>query len=162
MTQKKRCEAGYTGQNWATCIVREGWLTFNLPEFSSQPIAWHGNLNLMVLNIYRGQLYLVGIPMHLSDYRFYGEPEPFYVGLVWKEDAWNRISFSEIPKEIYETNIIIATTSLPGVESISLLEKNGPRFNGRIDYPSYHKRIDPNYRSNFPPVYHASDRKSDQ
>ena len=52
VTQKKKCSEGYTGQNWATCIAREAWVTINLPEFSDKPIVWHEHLKANVVNVH--------------------------------------------------------------------------------------------------------------
>ena len=157
VTQKKRCEGAYTGGNYASCIAREAWLTINLPEFSSQPMVWHESLDPQIVNIDSGRLYVVGVPPTEREYRLYGDPEPFYIGFVWENSQWKKIPFKNIPAAIYDVNMLIKSIPPTGTTLLTLEKKGSAELNGSRDYiatPEL-RRIDPNYKSNFPPIYKA-------
>jgi hypothetical protein len=132
--QKKRME----GQ-----IAREAWLTINLPEFSSQPIIWHENLNPLILNISNGKLYVVGRPPSGLEIRQYGIQKPFYIGFEWSNGAFQRIPFEEIPENIYTTNMLIDSFPSKRIDLMTLEQKNSIEVNNRRTIPDIYKRIDP-------------------
>ena len=144
--QKKRCQSAYTGQNFASCIAREAWLTINLPEFSSQEIVWHEKLDPLILNIDKGRLYVVGWPPTSFEFRLYGASNPPYFGFVWDQNVWKRIPFSEIPEAIYKTNMLIEGVPPKDMKFISLKEKNSKEMNGNQEYTLEVKQIDPKYK----------------
>jgi hypothetical protein len=146
VTQKKRCEGGdFTAKTGATCIAREAWLTIKLPEFSGKEMVWHENLDPMVVNIHQGRLYVVGYPPHTLEFRTYGATNPPYFGFVWDGETWKRISFPEIPLEIYDTNMLI--NSIPSTKTalMTLLVKNSDQENGTMTKPAPLHRIDPKH-----------------
>lgn len=146
VTQKKRCEAAYTGGNYAPCIAREAWLTINLPEFSNQPIVWHEKLKASVLNIHDSHLFIVARFPTQREFKLYGGPQPPYIGFRWEIDSWHQIPFSEIPIEIYDTNMLIEGIPPTGIKYLSLEKKNSIEINGDHTYPKYIKKIDPTHR----------------
>jgi len=146
VTQKKRCEGAYTGNEYVQCIAREAWLTINLPEFSDKPIVWHEKLKPTVLNIHNKVLYIVARFPTEREFKFYGEPQPPYIGYIWKGDSWQRIPFVDIPEEIYNTNMLIEGIPPEEVRYLSLEKKNSKKFNGNNTYPKYIKKIDPAHR----------------
>ena len=93
VTQKKKCSEGYTGQNWATCIAREAWVTINLPEFSDKPIVWHEHLKANVVNIHNHSLYIVAEPPTGLEFYQYGKPLPPYLGFVCMNWGQSKIKF---------------------------------------------------------------------
>ena len=149
VTQKKRCEGGYTGQSYASCLVREAWLTINLSEFSVQPIVWHESLNPRVLNIDKGRLYVVGVAPTGREFDLYDKPRPPYIGFVLENGVWKRIPFAEIPVAIYDTNMLIERIPPTGTKFLTLARKESSEVNGNQDYRKPQKRIDPTYKSNF-------------
>lgn len=113
--QKWRCD--YIGKNprGDYCgTMREAWLTFNLPEFSNHDIEWNEQLRPMVLNIDKGQLYLVGKFAIGAHQELWGNPRHPYIGFRWDVDKWQQIPFHEIPEAIYTTNM---ATGFPPPES---------------------------------------------
>ena len=146
VTQKKRCEGAYTGGNYANCIAREAWLTINLPEFSDKPMVWHENLDAKVVNLFGKALYVVGQFPTQREFKQYGEPQPPYIGFIWQIDHWQKISFEEIPQEIYEANMLIESIPPQDIKFLSLEKKNSKKINGKPTYPKYLKRIDPAHR----------------
>ncbi|MGH7963690.1 MAG: hypothetical protein ACRERD_18010 [Candidatus Binatia bacterium] len=145
VAQKRRCEGAYTGQNLASCIERESWVTIRLPEFGNQEIVWNEKLYPMVLNVHEGQLYVVGGFPTEGEFRLYGKPKPAYVGFRWENGHWKRIAFTEIPKAIYDTNMVI---DLPpkGTQLLALSQKESRDMNANPEYPKQYKRIDPSYK----------------
>ena len=148
VTQKKKCSEGYTGQNWATCIAREAWVTINLPEFSDKPIVWHEHLYAMVINVHNNNLYVVGMFPTGQEFYEYGKPQPAYVGYIWRGANWDRIPFAEIPKEIYAVNMLIEGTPPKGTKFLSVKLKESKEINGKATYRNSLKRIDPDFRLN--------------
>lgn len=148
VTQKKKCSEGYTGQNWATCIAREAWVTINLPEFSDKPIVWHEHLKVNVLNVHNNHLFIVGEPPTGLEFAQYGKPQPPYLGFVWKGSQWERVPFADIPKEIYDVNMLIKSNGPNSIKYLTLQQKNSKEFNGNSSYRSNQKRIDPNFKLN--------------
>ena len=146
VTQKKKCSEAYTGQNWATCIAREAWVTINLPEFSDKPIVWHEHLKANVVNIHNHSLYIVAEPPTGLEFYQYGKPLPPYLGFVWEGGVWKRIPFADIPQEIYDVNMLIKSNGPNGIKYLSLEKKNSKQFNGDSAYRSNQKKIDPNFR----------------
>lgn len=146
VNQKRRCEGGYTGGNIASCIERETWLTVKLLDFGNWEIVWHENLSPMVLNIHNGKLYVVGTPPTGREFSQYGKPQPPYIGFRLESGRWQRIPFSEIPEEVYDTNLIL-DGFLVKATLLKLTEKR--KINSDPSYPKPFKRIDPNYHSKF-------------
>jgi hypothetical protein len=148
VTQKRRCDSAYTGGNMASCIERESWLTVKLPETNNQDVEWHEHLKPKILNIHKGQLYIVGTPATQVEYRFYGKPEPFYLCFRFQNGKWNRIPLSELPHEVYDTNLVLDGARANSA-FLTLAEKNSPELNGSLKYPASVRKVDPTYISNF-------------
>lgn len=146
VTQKKRCQGAYTGQNYAKCIAREAWLTIRLPEFSQEDIVWHEKLDPLVVNVHEGRLYIVGWPHTGAEFMIYGKPQPPYLGFVWMQGKWEKIPFSQIPDAIYSTNMLIESIPPEGTELLTLDKKDGPTVNGKQTYPNFLRRIVPEFR----------------
>lgn len=146
VTQKKRCEGGdYSASVNASCLAREAWLTIRLPEFSDKAIVWHERLDPMVVNVHQGQLYVVGDPPTTLEFRAYGASNPPYVGFVWRDGAWKRIPFIEIPEAIYDRNMLIESIPKNTKGFLSLERKLSEAENGDARYPRSVRRIDPKY-----------------
>lgn len=145
VTQKRRCEGAYTGQNYASCIPREAWLTFKLPDFGSQEIVWSEKLKPMLLNVHNGRLFVVGRFPTEREFRLYGKPQPSYVGFRWENGHWKRIAFTEIPEAIYDTNLLIGFPP-EGTKLLVLTRKESREMNADPEYPKQYKRIDPSYK----------------
>src|SRR5438045_908977 len=108
-TQKKSCQRPVQTNNSFGCIDRESWLTVSLPEFSSVPITWHEYLHPRVINVHKEHLYVIGEAPTSQEARLYGiyaQPISPYIGFVWENGLWKRISFEKIPAEIYSTNML--------------------------------------------------------
>lgn len=143
VTQKKKCSEAYDGNAYQTCIAREAWVTINLPEFSEKPIVWHEHLKAIVVNVYNSSLYIVGdFPTEL-EFKQYGKPQPPCLGFVWNGSQWRRVSFAEIPQEIYDVNMLIKSNGPKGIKYLTLQQKNSKEFNGNPAYRRIQRRIDP-------------------
>lgn len=138
-----------TQKNRVDEVPREFWLTIRLPEFSEKEIVWHEGLRPYVLNIYQGNLYVVGIPGTSREYNQYGRPEPTYVGYRYDSNYWVRIQFSEIPVAIYDFNMYPNTgvAKLRRLQHVSIADKAEIFKEHRRDASD--RRIDPNYKSSF-------------
>jgi len=132
--QKKRVGDG---------VAREAWLTITIPELG-EPIVWHENLMPLVVNIDQGKLYVVGFPPTEKEYRQYGAPRPPYIGFLWKNGKWERLSFNAIPKQIYEANMLAENFPPSGTTVITVDNKHGRRLSGSPELPGFLKKIDPN------------------
>ncbi len=146
VTQKRRYEGVYTGQDVGS-VVREAWLTFRLPEFGDQNITWHENLKPWVLNLHNGKVYVVGFPPTGLEFDQYGKQRPPYIGFRYENGKWLRISFTEIPEAIYDTNLWIENVPPNKSGRVSLLDKADEIRKPTLDRSR--KRIDPTYKSNF-------------
>jgi hypothetical protein len=135
VTQKRLLQQGQ--------LTRDAWLTINLPEFSSKPIEWHEALEPLVLNVFAGRLYLVTIPSTKREFVRYGSPLPTYIGYVWNDGVWRRINFSEIPQEIYDTNMLVTWTPQDLHGLMLLARKNSRELNGSDLIHRDLKRINP-------------------
>lgn len=146
VTQVRRCEGGNAhAKTGASCVMREAWATFRLPEFSNQEIVWHESLNPMILNTSKGRLYIVGFPPHTLEFRAYGAKNPPYVGFLWDGGAFKRIAFTDIPIEIYATNMLIESVPEKRREFLTLQAKNAPDENGAETKPAYLHYVDPKF-----------------
>lgn len=144
VTQKRRYEGAYSGHgSGASSIPREAWLTFKLPEFGSKEIVWHENLDTQILNVYKGKLYIVGLPHTEREFRQYGSPRPSYIGFRYDQGQWVRIPFNEIPIAIYDSNMWLDSAPDNKSKYVSLTNKAGQMNDGM--YPNELKRIDPHY-----------------
>lgn len=146
VTQKRRYEGVYTGQDVGS-VVREAWLTFRLPDLGSHEIAWHENLKPWILNIHSGKAYVVGFPPTGLEFDQYGKQRPPYIGFRYENGKWLRISFSEIPEAIYDTNLWIENVPPNNSGHVSLADKTEEIRKPTLDKDR--KRIDPTYKSNF-------------
>ena len=136
VTQKRRIEEN---------IEREAWLTFKLPEFGDKEIVWHENLDVMVLNMYEGKLYVVGVPGTIIEYRKYGRPEPLYIGYRFDNFQWTRIPFNGIPEAIYDANMYPENMALARLKHVSVAGKVEMFKDDR--WRSHQLKIDPKYKS---------------
>lgn len=136
VTQKRRIEEN---------IEREAWLTFELPEFGNKEIVWHENLDVMVLNVYQGRLYVVGVPGTIIEFRKYGRPEPIYIGFRFDNYQWIRLPFNEIPEAIYDANMYPENMALARLKYVSADDKAEIFKDDR--WRSHQLRIDPKYKS---------------
>jgi hypothetical protein len=144
INQKLRCQSGYTGANYASCITREFWVDFNLPEFSPTTIQWHENLHPLALNVYAGKLYFIASPPTVIEFEQYGKPFPFYVCFQWINGKWERISFKDVPVEIYNTNLLLSNTPPPkDIKLMTLEVKKSAKFDGEIAIEKSFRRLDP-------------------
>ena len=133
-------------------MPREAWLSFKLPEFGDKEILWHEALHTMVLNVYQGKLYIVGIPVTEVEYKQYGRPEPFYIGFRYDNGLWKRIPFKEIPEAIYDANMWFENMVNYKIKHLSIDEKD-IRLLWDKGYMIHQRRIDPKYISNLKDVY---------
>ena len=143
VTQKKRCEGAYTGNEYAPCIAREAWLTINLFEFSAQPTMWHENLSPRVVNIHNGQLFVVGAFPTQREFKLYGAPQPPYIGFVWRDDSWQRIPFEAIPDAIYDVNMLMEGIPPGGIKYLSIEKKESKAINGDRRIRKSSRRLSP-------------------
>ena len=142
--QKRNCEPGYTGNVAGDCISRETWVTLDLPEFSSGQILWHENLFAIVINVYAGNLYVVGYPTLSQELVKYGNPKPPYVGYIWRKDHWERIPFAQIPTQIYETNVFTGNMPVEGNHlTVAQKESDALGMRGNPRTVKFLNRIDP-------------------
>ena len=146
VTQKRRYEGVYTGQNFGS-VPREAWLTVKLPEFGNEEITWNENLVPRIVNVFNGQLYVVGWPPTGQEFYQYGKPKPSYIGFKYESKKWIRIPFVEIPESIYDTNLWIENNPPNKSGRVSLTDKADEILDRRLDKDL--KRVDPNYKSNF-------------
>ncbi len=146
VTQKKRCEGAYTGNEYAQCIAREAWLTINLPEFSDKPMVWHENLYPLVVNVYQKKLYIVGAFPTQREFKLYGEPQPPYIGFVWKDHSWQRISFEAIPEPIYDVNMLMEGIPPKEIKYLSIAKKESKEINGKSSYRKSQKHLNPSHK----------------
>ncbi|MGH8688889.1 MAG: hypothetical protein ACREVQ_14400 [Burkholderiales bacterium] len=136
VTQQRCAEQG---------MEREAWLTISLPEFSDSAIVWHENLDVTVLNVYQGNLYVVAIPGTIVEYRKYGRPEPPYIGYRFDSGHWVRVPFGEIPVAIYDANMYPQNMALARLKKVSISDKVEIFKDDR--WRAHQRRIDPNYKS---------------
>ena len=120
---------------------RDTWLTIDIPEFRSKPIVWHEKLRPLVLNVHQGKLFVVRYPGTRVELKYYGNPQPPYVGFRYDDGQWRRIPFTDIPEAIYETNRIVALTDVHG--NFANLTQKAKAREYRI---AYERRIDPAHR----------------
>lgn len=140
VTQKKRCGGGdYSARARANCLANDAWVTLTLAELSAHQIVWHESLDPMVINIFEGRLYIVGVPPTGVEFRKYGAMNPPYYGFEWSEEKWRRIAFNKIPVAIYDANMIIG--SIPETRTPhGILERKNLEMDG--DYMRFQRRID--------------------
>jgi len=123
-------------------MPREAWLTFKLPEFGDLEIVWHENLEVQVLNVYQGKLYVVGDARGSREVRQYGAD---YVPFRYEAGQWVRMPLSDIPVAIYDTNMYPGHMLLDKRKHISVADKVEMFKDDRWD--ASQRRIDPNYKS---------------
>ncbi len=133
VTQKRRYDSDK--------MPREAWLTFRLPEFGNQEIVWHESLEIQVLNLYQGKLYVVGDARGQREFRQYGA---HYVPFRYEAGQWVRIPLSEVPITIYDTNMYPGNMSLDRRKQVSVADKVEIFKDDRWDADQ--RRIDPNYK----------------
>lgn len=147
VSQARTCAGGRTAsKSMATCVATDATMSFHYAPLSSQEISWKGHLHPLVLNTDRGRLFLVGFPIHPSEFLEYGSPEPPYVGFVWNGRAWEQIAFGDIPPAIYTTNLLVESIPKTGRKYITLSLKDSAAENGDPTYPSYLKHVDPTHK----------------
>lgn len=149
VNQKVRCDGQAVSHPEKSCVMREVWLTFRLPEFSSQEIVWNEHLQPLVLNVDRGQLYVVGMPPTSREFDIYGKPRPPYIGFRFEVDGWYRMPFEEIPRAIYDTNLVIGLAPADAKPVLTVERKESKELNGGPTRGKVFKRIDSNYKSRF-------------
>ena len=143
--QKKWCRGGdYTAKTGATCLAYDALITMKMPEFFDGDIIWHEALNPMVINVYAGKLYIVGVAPTNVEFRKYGAVNPPYYAYMWDKNSWVRLSFDAIPVAIYDTNMLIESIPKTRTGHVTLLQKREEVMSG--NYTAPYKRIDPNFK----------------
>lgn len=135
VTQKRRYDTDK--------MPREAWLTFKLPEFGNQEIVWHENLEVQVLNVYQGKLYVVGYTYSAIEFRQYGRPKPSYIGFRYDTGQWTQLRFNEIPEAIYDTNMYFENMAVYRLKHVSLADKD--KMLKDDEYMQHFKKIDPKW-----------------
>lgn len=143
VNQRRRYEGGYSGSDFGN-TPRESWLTVKLPETDNQETTWHEKLEPSHINIAKGRLYIVAFPMTDREFYLYNRPRPPYIGYVFENKAWRRIPFSEIPVEMYNTNLSIDSEEYIHAGRITLTDKEKAFSDPRVSKEV--KRIDPSYK----------------
>ena len=140
VTQKRRCEGD--------CIERESWLSVRLPETGEKKVTWNEKLVPMLVNVFNGKLYVVGIPPTGREYDLYGRPEPFYLCFRWESEGWKRVKIADVPIEIHDGNLVI-DGGLVNIKRVDLAIKKMMNSDAGYINATELKRIEPKYRSNF-------------
>ncbi len=109
-------------------------------------MVWHENLSPRVVNINNGQLFIVGIFPTEREFKLYGEPQPPYIGFVWKDDSWQRIPFEAIPETIYDVNMLMEGIPPEGIKYLSLEKKESKEINGDRRIRKSRKRLNPSHK----------------
>jgi hypothetical protein len=140
--QKRRYELVFTG-NGTGSIARQAWLTVRLPETGGKAVEWNGPLHPLVLNVHGATLYLVSTFPSGKEYLQSGRPRPPYLAFAYRDAAWRRIPFAEVPQAIYATNLLIAKHPPGGARHVTLAQKADanadPQIGGRM------RLLDPNW-----------------
>jgi len=145
IVQKRWCRGGdYTAKTRATCLAYDALITMKLPQFFNEDIIWHEALDPMVINVYAGKLYIVGVPPTNVEFRKYGAVNPPYYAYMWDKNAWVRLSFDAIPIAIYDSNMLIESIPKTRTGHVTLMQKNIEVMSG--NYTAPYKRIDPNFK----------------
>jgi hypothetical protein len=80
-----------------------------------------------------------------EEYFLYGQPQPPYVGYLFENKVWRRIPFTEIPVEIYDTNLSIDSENYIHLGQITLHDKANELLDPRM--PESERRLSPIYEN---------------
>lgn len=141
--QKKQCEGALPFFRVTTCVVRETWMTFRLPEFSENSILWHENLDPIILNVADGDLYVIALGHDPNTFLQYGV-KTYYIGFKWNEGKWNLIDFKTIPEKIYDSNLLLQAVPNPYKKYIKLQDKESATQGVMREI----RRVDPKFNPN--------------
>ena len=119
--QKRRDEGG---------VPREAWVTIDAPIFGSSPITWHENLRPIILNVDKGNLYVVGTPPTRKEALQYECVSPYYIGFRWVDGKWEKIPFSDIPEAVYDVDLLLPNFPPKDVKILTLERKDKKDLNG--------------------------------
>ncbi len=92
-------------------MVGEQRLTFVHPA-TRQPVSWvdpgkvGSRLLLILLDVDRGRVYLVGLPPTGPDYDGFGCPTPPYIVLRYDGTAWRQVPLGELPTRFWKGNLL--------------------------------------------------------
>ena len=86
---------------------------------------------------------MVGYPYTAIEFHKYGDPKPSYVGFRYDNGRWVRISFSEIPEAIYDTNMYFDNMASYRLSRVSLVDKQVMLKDET--YMSHFKKVDPRW-----------------
>jgi hypothetical protein len=98
--------------------IKEQDITFSLPG-TVQTITWKdeygkevggSNFILLALHVLNNVPYFVAKPNLCRSYNKWGRPNPPYVVFKYHGNAWQRISFAELPTEFKDTNLSLMYT----------------------------------------------------
>lgn len=96
--------------------IKDQSVSFTLPG-ANKSVTWEdkftedvGGANFlpMLLNVFKGQAYLVVYPMGCLSYNKWGRPNPPYVIFRYQSTEWRRIALQELPAEINTPNLIFS------------------------------------------------------
>ena len=133
----------YNGSTFGSA-PREFRITINLPEISKQEITWREKLRPTNLNIFKGGLYIVAMPLTDREFYLFNKPRPPYVGYLFENGQWQRIPFDKIPSAIYDMNLAFSNeVDQVKKELITLKDKEREDKRG---VPEYLIKIDPAHK----------------
>jgi hypothetical protein len=98
----------------------------------------------LVVNLFDGHLYVVGLAFTALEHRQYGFPQPPYVCYSWGATGWSMINFSDLPTELYETNMYLLSRP-PSPFGAKLTTQDQQEARQTWPVPQM-KRLDKNYR----------------
>lgn len=142
--QSRRCQGDPDSiPRGGVCITRDVKLTFRLSDFSAEEIIWHERLMPLVLNVFKSRLYLISRPRTQLEFNDYGNPNPIYVAYEYLAGTWRRIPFTEVPVELYDTNMIIQDVPKIKAKIITVAYKLSQTENGNGLLSNDFRRLNP-------------------
>lgn len=94
-------------------------VTVPLPD--GRKVSWeaeHKDMIPIAVTVEQGTAYLVATPFNCRSYARLGRPVPPFMVFKYEGTQWTRSTIDNLPQEIVEANLLIATDSLRAVNEI--------------------------------------------
>ncbi|MBI2732969.1 MAG: hypothetical protein HYX44_06640 [Aquabacterium sp.] len=102
----------------------QSWITFSLPEMQGKQ-TWSGYLAPMRIDVYEGQVYVLGRPRRPKHVQYYQYPKVCIIPFVWADGDFQRIPLTKVPSALLtQENVFPCIPERKGLVTIAEKDQN--------------------------------------
>ncbi len=103
--------------------TNQSWVEIDLPELGGKRV-WHSYLMPQRVDVVDGNVYVFGIPRGDRQLEYYRFPKHYMVAFLWKDGAFERIPFMQVPVAARNEENIFSCVPNPKPSVLSIKMKD--------------------------------------